>query len=239
MQAEKLARDTASFRNKIIHNKDPKEQTKLNRKLLANSQDGSITYLTIGHTKGLYELLVSGPDEISPLSGHELIEKKVSRWVALGAKWAYNDEDAYTRDWNFSFNGARPYTKYLVENIPSESIFTAGSKAKTGKTLANTPPGNIVRTAYRDWLWNYEKKTIEQQRHSSDLMAVYYAVEGLGQFLSEGQRGYLDCDDKKGCRWIKSEEKSGHRFIYQREKTDEEFSDYLNTLIARPPKYRH
>lgn len=84
MTAEKLAKDTAAFRNRIVHNREAEEMTALNRRLLAGQADRSITYLTVGHTKGLYDLLVSAPDATSPLSGHELecdVEKGC-RWVS-------------------------------------------------------------------------------------------------------------------------------------------------------------
>lgn len=239
MQAEKLAKDTAAFKNKIILNTETFEQTALNRKILVESEDHSITYLTIGHTRGLYELLLSEADEISPLTGYELVELKVKRWVALGAKSANNGTGKFNRDWNFSFNGAGPYTRYLVENFPRPCHFTAGTKAKTGSSLKYTPPGNIVRTAYRDWLWNWEQKTLDDQRHSSDLMAVYYAVEGLGSFLEEAPHGYLEVHEEEGSRWIKSEQPSNHSFIAQKPGLDAAFAGYLNEMIARPPALRN
>ena len=101
MTAEKLARDTAAFHNNIIHNHDAPEQTKLNRKLLAQSPDNSVTYLTVGHTRGLYELMHSPPDDISPLKGYDLVNRKVKRWVALGARRAYNEDGGFGKDWNF------------------------------------------------------------------------------------------------------------------------------------------
>jgi hypothetical protein len=83
MGAEKLASDTATFKHQIILNSDATEQTALNRQVLAGQPDTSVTYITIGHTRGLCELLKSPPDTISALSGRELIEAKVKRWVAL------------------------------------------------------------------------------------------------------------------------------------------------------------
>ena len=65
MEAEKLARDTAAFGNSIVHNLDAPEQTRLLRKMLVLAGDSSITYVTVGHTKGLYDLLQSEPDDIS------------------------------------------------------------------------------------------------------------------------------------------------------------------------------
>jgi hypothetical protein len=42
-----------------------------------------------------------------------------------------------------------------------------------------------VRTAYRDWLWNVEKKTLDDQRPSWDLVTVYFAVEGPGRIFGK------------------------------------------------------
>ncbi len=236
MTAEKLARDTIAFKNKIIHNSDTEEQTQLNRRLLVQAEDSSITYITIGHTKGLYELLVSQPDEISPLNGAELVALKIDRWIALGGLKARNDGNHFVKDWNFYFNNTAPYTKYLVENFPCQAYFVdAGSKVLTGKSLINTPAGNIVRTAYRDWLWEVFKKPLEHQRPSWDLAAVYFAVEGLGDFLQNAGNGVLEFDVEKGCRWNQLQDKSSQNYIYQKDGTNENFADYLNELIGKGP----
>lgn len=238
MTAGKLVRDTAAFGNRIIHNTDTREQTRLNRKLLAAARDSSITYITIGHTKGLYELLVSVPDDISPLGGHELVSKKVSRWIALGALDANNDDNHLVRDWNFFFNGTAPYTKFVVENFPGTVYYIdAGASTMTGKSLKYTRPGNIVRTVYRDWLWEVSKKTLDDQRPSWDLAAVYFAVEGTGEYLENMGRGRLEFDIEKGCRWHRGENAQPEQyFIQQKEGTDESFADYLNDMIAAEPE---
>lgn len=237
MTAEKLARDTAAYGHQIIHNRDAPEMTRLCRQLLAEQPDQSVTYLTVGHTKGLYDLLVSGPDDHSPLSGAELVQKKVARWVALGALGADNEEQQYRKDWNFFFNGTAPYTQYLVENFPSPIYYIdAGHDVLTGKSLARTPPGNIVRTAYRDWLWQVQKKTIPDQRPSWDLAATYFAVEGTGQFLEEAESGRLEFNAELGCRWLRESGSDRQTYIRQKTGISEAFSDYLNQLMAKAPQ---
>jgi mannan endo-1,4-beta-mannosidase len=237
MLAEKLARDTAAFKNKIIYNKDATEQTRLNRKLLSAQEDNSVTYITVGHTKGLYELLVSEPDEFSPLTGAELVEKKIKRWVALGALNARNEKGHYVKDWNFFFNETARYTAYLTEHFPRPVYFIdGGAEVYTGKSLMATPAGNIVRTAYRDWLWNVEKKTLADQRPSWDLVTVYYAVEGLGDYLEKYDQGRLEFDAEKGCRWDNSHNNPLHFFVQQKEGTNYIFSDYLNEKLLYYPK---
>ncbi len=236
MTAEKLARDQAAFGNRIVHNSDATEQTRLCRRLLADERDRSVTYLTVGHTKGLHDLLLSAPDEISPLSGSELIERKVLRWVALGALGAANDEGRRTKDWNFFFNDTAPFTEVLVERFPRPVVFVdAGQDVLTGASLAHTPPGSIVRTAYREWLWSYEQKTLEDQRPSWDLVAALFAVEGLGAFLEDAGEGHLDVDAKAGCRWEAGPGPADHAFVRQKPGVAEALAAYLNERIARPP----
>lgn len=237
MTAEKLAKDTTAFGNKIIHNRDATDQTKLCRKILSEQADTSIVYITVGHTKGIYDLLVSSADEYSELDGIALARKKIKKWVALGALKANNKEGYHTKDWNFFFNGTTPYTKFSVENFPRPVEFVhAGSNVITGQSLKNTPAGNIVRTAYRDWLWNVFKKTLDDGRPSWDLVTVQYAVEGLGPFFLEEDHGNLEFDVEKGCRWNRSDEASNHRYIYQREGVEEELAEYLNGLMGKYPK---
>jgi len=240
MSAQKLARDTVAFKNRIIHNFDAEEQTRLNRRLLAGQEDHSVIYLTVGHTKGLYDLLVSTPDDISPLSGHDLIAKKLTRWVALGALGAHNPENQFVKDWNFFRNGTAPYTEYLVEHLPVPSFFVdGGERVMTGRSLKETPAGNIVRTAYRDWLWNVEKKTLDGQRPSWDLVTVYYAVEGKGEFFSEVEAGWLEYSAEEGGRWLTGENEYKHTFVRQIEGTNDQFAGYLNEKIARIPGNLH
>ena len=237
MQAEKLAKDTAAYKNKIIHNKDATEQTALSRKLLVDSPDNSVTYITIGHTKGLYELLNSKPDKHSPMSGIELITKKVKRWVALGALGASNTEGKMVQDWNFFKNNTAAYTDYLIDHFPKPTYFVdSGAEVYTGKSLESSRAGNILRAAYRDWLWNVEGKMIRDERPSWDLATVYYAVIGQGDFLEELSSGALTFDLKKGSKWVSDKINPLHHFIVQRENVAKDFANYLNLAIGTKPQ---
>ncbi len=236
MGTEKLSKNTALFKNRIIHNRDAEEQTNLNRRLLAQLEDNCVDYITIGHTRGLYDLLVSEPDDTSPLTGYELVRKKIRRWVALGALGANNKEGNHTKDWNFFFNGTAKYTKYLVENFPKPIYFiNSGTDIFTGKSLKATPENNIVRIAYENWLWNYEKKDLEDQRPSWDIVTVYFAVEGLENFLLEEESGWLSFDVEKGCSWEVGERNLQHHYIFQKEGINGQFADYLNEMISADP----
>ena len=114
MLAAKLAADRAAYGHRIVKNEEVPEMTRLARELLAGQPDGSVTYLSIGHLKGLHDLLLSPPDEVSPLSGRELIAAKVKVWVAMGALHAKAGGPEYRFDWNFTGNGSGVYAAPVV-----------------------------------------------------------------------------------------------------------------------------
>ncbi len=234
MSAEKLAKDTSAFGNDIIHNFDAEEQTVLTRRILANQTDHSVTYITVGHTKGIYDLLVSKADSISPLDGMELVKRKIKCWIAIGGT---DQNDYYNLDWNFARNGAGPYTKYVIDNWPVKAVFVLGGMTVfLGKCLKPTPPGNIVRTAYRDWLWWWGKKTLDDQRLSWDLMAVYYAIEGITPTLRNEGYGWMEARENGGTKWHKEPADSNRQLIKQIGGTDKILEEYFGKLIARAPK---
>ncbi|MFW6169851.1 MAG: hypothetical protein ACODAD_05120 [Planctomycetota bacterium] len=87
-------------------------------------------------------------------------------WV-MPNHWQFRQSSLRTGD--RPVDQSAPYTKYLVENCPVPITYIpVGSDVYTGKSLKTTPPGNIVRTVYRDWLWNTQKKTLDDQRPSWD-----------------------------------------------------------------------
>lgn len=237
MKAEELAKDTDRFGHTLVHRDDAEDMTHVNRRLLVAQPDNSVVYLTVGHTKGLYDLLVSEPDSVSALNGRDLIKQKVRRWIALGALRAINEPGTHRRDWNFSFNGTAPFTGYLVKHFPKPMVYvTAGDDVMTGKSLKQTPEDSIVRVAYTEWLANYSQKTLEDQRPSWDLAAVYYAVEGLGDYLTKAENGFLDFDINKGSLWLDSTKETGQTLVQQKKNIADAFAQYLNHMIARPPR---
>jgi hypothetical protein len=143
-------------------------------------------------------------------------------------------EGYYTKDCNFFFNGTATYTDYLIDHFPGEIYFiAAGTDVMTGKSLMHTPGGNIVRTAYRDWLWNCVQQTLADQRPSWDLAAVCFAVESSGDYLQILAKGYLDFTAEEGSKWIRSDTPTHHRFVVQRDNIQDGFSDYLNGMISK------
>jgi len=58
------------------------------RKTLAQQEDSSVVISSIGMTTNMRDLVLSEPDSFSPLSGHDLIAKKVK--LAVWMDGGYN-----------------------------------------------------------------------------------------------------------------------------------------------------
>lgn len=63
----------------------------LMRKMLAGQKDGSVVIVSVGFLTNLSRLLESGPDEFSPLSGKELVAKKVKYMSLMGGEFEETD----------------------------------------------------------------------------------------------------------------------------------------------------
>ena len=82
--------DRGMVYNRIIsggldkEDKDYPRAVRVYRELLSDAEDGSVTVLCVGLMTAIAELLLSEGDEISPLSGEELVRKKVKRVITMG-----------------------------------------------------------------------------------------------------------------------------------------------------------
>lgn len=65
----------------------PADTLALLRKTLANAEDNSITLVVTGSLASIARLILSDADDISPMTGKELIKKKLKRTVLMGGRF--------------------------------------------------------------------------------------------------------------------------------------------------------
>lgn len=123
------------------------ESAELYRKLLAESPDHSVVIVTIGHLTSLMNLLQSSGDRISPLSGQELVQKKVKKWFCMGGQYPEGKEANFYRPDPAS-------TVYCLAHWTQEVIFCGwevGNKILTGGAYLKSklPENNPVYRAYQ------------------------------------------------------------------------------------------
>ncbi len=157
------------------------DAVRLYREILAAS-DEKVIIMTIGYATNLRDLLESGPDEFSPLTGKELVAARVEKWVNMGGNFENRRRaDGFPHDMNnTNVNWERDPQAAItaIENWPTEIVYVGreiGHSLRVGAALKDTPADNPVRVAYELFFGGEAK-----DHHCADLSTVLYAVRGLG-----------------------------------------------------------
>lgn len=174
----------SNYPHTIRKNVDAQGAVELYRQILAQKPDTSVTIVTVGFLTNIAALLQSQGDKYSPLSGEDLVEKKVKKMVSMAGKFPEGLE--------FNIEEDAGAAKYAFENWKRPLIlagFEIGEKIKTGLPLVQNDSirNNPVKDVYRISI----PKTKEDVngRMSWDQVAVLTAVKGPAPYykLKHGQ----------------------------------------------------
>ena len=104
----------------FARSKNPKyeEAVEMYRRILAKQPDKSVIIATVGFSTTIAELMKSGPDKYSKLTGMELIEQKVEFFSIMAGEFEIKDFREYNV-WN-DLDASR----YFFENSPVPMVFT-------------------------------------------------------------------------------------------------------------------
>jgi inosine-uridine nucleoside N-ribohydrolase len=198
----------AKYPHEIKSTSDAQDAVSLYRKILQNQPDKSVTIVTVGFLTNLSGLLKSQPDEISPLSGNELVKKKVLKLVSMAGSFPEGKE------FNIFIDSVS--SKYAIENWPEEIIFTGfeiGKEILTGLRLMNSPVHNSpVKDVFRISIPLSEED--KNGRMSWDETAVLIALYGTEGFF-DTKRGTIIIHPDGSNSW-KDDPEGKHRYVVQK-----------------------
>lgn len=173
---------------------------KLYRKLLASQPDKSVVIVTLGYLNNLEDLLLSKPDEHSPLNGYDLVASKVASFYCMGSLYPVDNKPADIVWGNFRPDPAS--TLYVVQHWPTKIVFTGGgdfaSSIGFGNGLKTLPNNNIVRRAYELAKGDTTKSW---DHHAADIVTVWVAVRGTSPYFQETTYGYNEIDQYGRNKW--------------------------------------
>lgn len=154
------------------------------RSTLSAAADGSVTLVSIGQFFNLCDLIDSSPDAASPLTGGELVRRKVRSLVMMAGFF----DEAHREDFRGHFSrGGSDYNiargisaaRRVVDVWPTPLVFSGleiGFPVYTGQGLcARVPADHPVRMAY-------ETAGHAGGRHSWDQTAALFAVRGAAEY---------------------------------------------------------
>jgi pyrimidine-specific ribonucleoside hydrolase len=178
------------------------------RKVLSNQPDKSVTIITVGFLTNLNNLLKSGADNISPLNGQELVNRKVKNLVSM-AGW-------FPKGREFNIYKDSAASEFVYKNWPGEIIFTGfeiGSKIHTGLKLIKSEIKNSpVKDVFRISIPLSEED--REGRMSWDETAVLIGVYGTNGFF-ETVRGKIIVNPDGSNTW---EDRADGKHYYVKQK---------------------
>jgi inosine-uridine preferring nucleoside hydrolase len=217
--ADKLA---AEFPHSITSADDVPEAALLYREVLAKQPANSVVMISVGQLTNFRNLLFSGPDKHSPLTGLELVKRKVKFWSCMGAKIPSG------REANLVHDG--PAAQQAIDYWPTPIVFSpweVGIAVQAGGRLGELPESSPVRRAYELF------KDGIKPHNSFDHTSVQYAIQGAGELWSVESAGHLHVELDGSNEWRKAPNKT-HSYLKLRT-TAEEVAGVIEDLMLYQP----
>ena len=179
------------FRRTVADYSQLPDGWRLYRRLLAAQPDHSVSIVSVGFVTCLAQLLASGADEYSSLSGVELVRRKVKCIYLQGGVFG----EAVEPDFNFA--QGITFSKPFFQNWPQE-VDMVFSPMEAGQDVEYTPEQVIADVSWTD---AHPIKQVYMQcdcntgQRMWDVMPVVQAVEGDALFSLSG-RGTVTLTDQ-------------------------------------------
>ncbi|MBQ0080739.1 MAG: nucleoside hydrolase [Alistipes sp.] len=177
------------------------------RKLLAASLEKDITIVAVGFSTNLARLIKSKGDEISPLSGLELIQKSVDKLVMMAGNFQVPKKEYNIYNDRFS-------ATIVFEQWPTPIFFT---DFELGYHILLPYTAIEQNFSYMDHhpvleSFNYYEK-MPYNRPMWDATAVLFAVEPSKKYFSLSKSGYVTVTHSSVTYFY--EDKKSNRYYYK------------------------
>ena len=215
---------STEFPHQLKAHENAPDVVALYRKLLSKSPDGSVIIVTIGHLTSLQNLLKSGGDKYSSLTGKELAEKKVVKWICMGGMYPQGKEANFYRPDPGS-------TKYCLQEWTKPVTFVgweAGNQVITGGPYLKNKL-NSKNPVYRA----YELYNNFAGRPSWDQLAVFLLDKKSGEYIMPVTEGYCQVYDDGSNKWLPDKDSQHEYIIFKPGVNPEEVARYLDDLVVK------
>jgi inosine-uridine nucleoside N-ribohydrolase len=195
----------------------------LYRKLLSKSPDSSVVIVTIGHLSSLQNLLKSGADKISSLSGKELVEKKVAKWLCMGGLFPAGKEA------NF-FNPDPLSTVYCLQHWNKPVTFAGWEIGKNvitgGQYLKDKIP--VKSPVYRA----YQLYNNFAGRSSWDQIAIFLLLDVSKKYFDTVKDGYCEVKVDGSNKWMTDKDSPYQEYLVFKPNADQkELAKVIDDMV--------
>lgn len=205
------------FPNSYKNGESVPDSVDLLREILSKEEDGSVTLVATGAFTNLARLIMSPADEISPLTGKELVARKLKRTVVMGGRFFETwpmEIISGGKPMQAEYNIAAdiPSVQTVCDNWSVELVFSSyeiGLWCVTLEDFALRAETNPAARAYKGFPYS------KNGRESWDLTAMLYAIRPDGGYYNTHPKGIIHTDDA-GVTRIKTRADGEHTYIIPR-----------------------
>jgi inosine-uridine nucleoside N-ribohydrolase len=232
-----VGRIAAEFPNRVKSPEDVPDATIVYRDVLEKQPDHSVTVVTVGYLTNLKNLLHLAASE-GHVSGLNLIQTKVTRWVCMGGNFIGSPAHDDLKLGNVNFQRDASSALDVIQHWPTPVVFvgreigSVPSGLLAGESLAKTPQKNPVRMAYFYYFG------AQKSRHVADLVTTLYAVRGLRDYWDIQTGGWMDLHTDMTFDWKADPDRQQSYLLKKRTegKTNDRYIEsVLDELLVQPP----
>ena len=204
------------------------ESVEMYRRLLSAQKDSSVVLISVGFSTTLAALLQSGPDEYSPQTGRELVERKVKLTSIMAGSFGEGARAEY------NIVNDTVSARYVFDRWPSP---IALSPFELGRMIQY--PGSSIQN---DFKWAEDHPMVEAyssykkmpyNRATWDLTSVLYVLHP--HMFTVSERGRLSVDEAGFTHFLPEEDGRDVVLSADRAQADSMMS-YFRRTLARVPK---
>ncbi|WP_232106606.1 nucleoside hydrolase [Gimesia chilikensis] len=219
----------------VRSNEDLPDAVTVLRKTLMAQPDHSVVLIQVGLAANLADLVESKADEISPLSGKELIRQKVSLVSVMAGAFEPIDGNQHFLEANIR-NGIKSMQRFVNQWPREVPVIWSGFEIGIA---VRYPRESIARDfSYRSHHIVREAYLLhsgpEHDRPSWDLTSVLYAVRPDDGYFTLSQPGRVTVEDD-GFLKFQPEELGRDRYLEMNSEQAIRVREVLRDLVSQPP----
>jgi len=231
----KNADGSLRYPHDLMRGEDAPDAVGLIRKLLAAELDNSVTLVQVGFFTNLRRLLESRPDSYTPLTGRDLIAKKVKVLSIMAG--AFQTVNWDTRHLEFNVINDIPAAQALAKNWPSPVVwsgFEIGVAAAFPHEVIERGFGYVKHHPLKEAYTLYTPPP--HNRPTWDPTALLYAVYPECGYFTLSPGGTVTVEDN-GATWFRParDGKGNHRYLAMNGEQSARVREAIVQLCVTPP----
>lgn len=229
--------DQLRWPHDLASGQDAPEATDLLRKILSQQPDGSVAIAQVGFSTNLARLLDSPADAHSPLTGRELVARKVNLLSIMAG--AFQPIDGNQRYLEYNVVKDIPSAKKVVAEWPTPVVFSGfeiGIAARYPAISIERDFGYVEHHPLAEAYWLYMPPP--HNRPTWDLTSVLYAVYPDRGFFDLSPPGRVTVEDD-GFTRFETDADGNHRYLLMDPQQTIRVQEALVQLTSQPPTCSH